>query len=129
GAAKYNVEFSDNHYTTPDNVEPAAKRAREVGHPQIYLENPNDWDVRLAADPGCWDAWAPVLSRLWDVIEREPTLPGTFIWEWQDRAVADKNPTKLCHFDDKTGIHYLKIKGQVDAFRNPRPWLYHVKMI
>ena len=129
GGAKYNVELSDSHYTTPDKIEQSAQRAKQVGRPHIYLENPNDWDVRLAADPSCWDAWAPVLQRCWDVEAREETLPGTFLWEWQDRAIADKNDTRLYFFDPRSGINYFKIKGQVDAFRNPRPWLYHVKMI
>src|SRR4029079_16890164 len=56
GAAKCATELSDSHYTTPDKVKASAARAKEVGHPHIYLENPNNWDVRLGADPGAWDA-------------------------------------------------------------------------
>ncbi len=129
GAAKYKTELSDSHYTVAEQIEESAIRAKKVGHPHIYLENPNNWEVRLAADPSCWDAWALVLQKAWNVYMQYDTLPGTFAWEWQDRAVADKSPTKLYYYDKKTGINLLKIKGFVDAFRNPRPWYYHVKMI
>jgi beta-galactosidase len=129
GGAKYTTELSDSHYTTPPRIEESAKRAKQVGRPHIYLENPNDWEVRLGADAGCWDAWAPVLQRCWDVVAKEETLPGSFLWEWQDRAVADSSPVKQYYHFPETNIHLLKIKGIVDGFRNPRPWYYHVKMI
>ncbi|HEX8524488.1 MAG TPA: glycoside hydrolase family 2 TIM barrel-domain containing protein [Tepidisphaeraceae bacterium] len=129
GAAKYKTELSDSHYTRPDPIEKSAIRAKSVGHPHIYLENPNDWEVRLAADPGAWVRWEPVLERCWDVVAKYDTLPGTFLWEWQDRAVADQAKKKLYYFFPETGINLLKIKGIVDGFRNPRPWYYDVKMI
>ena len=56
-------------------------------------------------------------------------IPGAFLFEWQDRAVADHCPTKPYCYSPETGIQLVKIKGLVDAFRNPRPWLYDVKMI
>ena len=129
GGAKYNTELSDSHYTRPERIEEAGIRARKVGRPHIYLENPNNWEVRLGADPGAWERWGPVLQRCWDVVTKHDTIPGTFLWEWQDRAVADKSPTKLYYFFPETGINLLKIKGIVDGFRNPRPWYYDVKMI
>jgi beta-galactosidase/beta-glucuronidase len=129
GGAKYKTELSDSHYTRPENIEKAGIRAREVGRPHIYLENPNNWEVRLGADPGAWERWAPVLQRCWDVVTKHDTIPGTFLWEWQDRAVADKSPEKLYYFFPETGVNLLKIKGIVDGFRNPRPWYYDVKMI
>ena len=73
--------------------------------------------------------WAPVLQRCWDVVTKYDTIPGTFLWEWADRAVADQSPTKLYYFFPETGINLLKIKGIVDGFRNPPPWYYDVKMI
>ncbi|MDQ3439035.1 MAG: DUF4981 domain-containing protein, partial [Planctomycetota bacterium] len=129
GGAKYKTELSDSHYTRPENIEKSGIRAREVGRPHIYLENPNNWEVRLGADPGAWERWAPVLQRCWDVVTKHDTIPGSFLWEWQDRAVADKSPEKLYYFFPETGINLLKIKGIVDGFRNPRPWYYDVKMI
>jgi beta-galactosidase/beta-glucuronidase len=128
-ASKYKTELSDSHYTIPEKIQQSAADARADGHPHIYLENPNDWDVRLGADPGCWDAWGIILQRCWDVVAREDSLPGTFLWEWQDRAVADASPVKMYSYFPETGIHLLKIKGIVDGFRNPRPWYYDVKMI
>lgn len=126
---KYQTELSDSHYTVPKRITESATQARKTGQPHIYLENPNTWEIRLAADPGAWERWGAVLQRVWDVCVREDVIPGTFLWEWQDRAVADHCPTKpYCYFPE-TGIQLVKIKGLVDAFRNPRPWLYDVKMI
>lgn len=126
---KYNTRLSDSHYSAPASMEKQAKEAIKTGQPHIHLENPNTWDIRLAADPGAWEAWGPVLQRVWDVCLKYPTIPGTFLWEWQDRAVADANPTKYYFYYPETGINLKKIKGLVDAFRNPRPWYYEVKMI
>jgi beta-galactosidase len=125
---KYNVELSDSHYTAPAAIAKAGQRAREEGRPHIYLENPNTGDARLAADAGYYEHWGPVIQRVWDTCLKYETIPGTFIFEWQDRAVADKCPTKLYTFFPETGIQLLKMKGLVDAFRNPRPSLYEVKM-
>jgi beta-galactosidase/beta-glucuronidase len=130
---KYHTELSDSHYTMPSAMAKAAERARRDKHPHIYLECPNVWDIRFSANDGadaaCWDIWEAVLRRCWDVVWAKDTIPGAFFWEWQDRAVADRCPVKLCHFDPATGISYFKIKGVVDGFRHPRPQYYHVKMI
>ncbi len=129
GAKQYKTEMSDSHYWKPEQMVEGAKRDVEVKHPHIYLENPNNWDVRLGADAGCWEAWTPILQKTWDVAYREACIPGNFLWEWQDRAIADKCPTKLYYYDERTGINFLKIKGIVDAFRNPRPWYYTIKNV
>ncbi len=129
GGDKYNTKLSDSHYTSPSGMGNQAKESVKTGLPHIYLENPNTWDVRLGADPGAWEAWGPVLQRVWDVCLKYPTIPGTFLWEWQDRAVADASPTKYYFYYPETGINLKKIKGLVDAFRNPRPWYYEVKMV
>ena len=126
---KYQTELSDSHYTKPSTIREAAKTAAANGHPHIYLENPNTWDVRLGADAGTWDAWGLVMQRSWDAIMESDAVPGTFIFEWQDRAVADKSPIKQYYFFEKTGIHLMKIKGLVDGFRNPRSRLYDLKNI
>jgi hypothetical protein len=129
GAAKYKTEMSDSHYWTPKQMIEGAKRDREVKKPHIYLETPNNWDVSNAADPSCWEAWTPVLQKTWDIAMEYEVIPGIFLWEWQDRAVADKNETKLYKYDERSGINYFKIKGIVDAFRNPRPWFYTLKNV
>jgi beta-galactosidase len=128
-ATNYNTELSDSHYWTPDHMSAAVARSRETGQPHIYLESPNTWEIRRAADAGAWERWGAVLQRVWKVCVENDTIPGTFLWEWQDRAVADHSPVKLYSYFPDTGIQLVKIKGLVDGYRNPRPWLYDVKMI
>lgn len=128
-ADKYGVELDDAHYTPPENVQKAADdKKRRALWPKVYTENPNVWDVRFGADYGCLDEWGEVIKRTWDVIWKADGIPGTYLWEWQDRAVADKCPTKLYQFDPATGINYVKVKGLVDSHRNVRPDYYHLKM-
>ncbi|MGH7950484.1 MAG: glycoside hydrolase family 2 TIM barrel-domain containing protein [Limisphaerales bacterium] len=126
---KYNVELSDSHYPRVAKIVQDVARSRETGRPHIYLESPNTWEIRRAADPGAWVRWGTVLQRVWDVCMKYDTIPGTFLWEWQDRAIADHSPVKLYSYFPDTGIQLVKIKGLVDGYRNPRPWLYDVKMI
>jgi beta-galactosidase len=122
------VELDDAHYTDPKDIAKANGEARRKQYPKSYLENPNNWDGRNGADYGCWDRWAAVIDRTWQEVWKADHVPGSFLWEWQDRAVADKCPTKLYDYFPSTGINLAKVKGIVDAFRNPRPWYYHVKM-
>jgi len=126
--SKYNVELADSHYTTPANIAKAGENARTTGRPHIYLENPNTGDARLAADAGYYERWGAVIQRVWDTCLKYDTIPGTFIFEWQDRAIADKCATKPFVYFPETGIQLLKMKGIVDAFRNPRTSLYELKM-
>jgi beta-galactosidase len=130
---RYHTEMSDSHYTTPSAIAKAGDKALQDKHPHIYLENPNVWDIRLSAgggtDAACWDIWEEVLRRTWEPVWAKDSIPGMFLFEWQDRAVADKCPIKLYQFDPATGINYQKIKGVVDGFRHPRPQYYHLKMI
>jgi beta-galactosidase/beta-glucuronidase len=123
-----NVEFDDAHYVTPQQIHKAEHDARRAKWPMIYTENPNVWDVRNGPDYGSLDLWRPVIERTWNEVWQDEHIAGTFLWEWQDRAVADKCPTKYyCYFPD-TGIDLIKVKGVVDGFRNPRPEYYHIKM-
>jgi len=129
-ADEFGTEFDDSHYTTPGIIARSAEDvARRAKWPKIYTENPNVWDVRLGADYGCLDLWAAVLQRTWDEVWKSDGIPGSFLWEWQDRAVCDKHPTKLYEFDPATGVQYFKTKGVVDGWRHPRPEYYHVKMV
>jgi len=126
---KYHVEFDDSHYSPPSSFAKDNEHSVQTGQPHIHLENPNTWDVRLAADAGMWERWGTVMQREWDACYKYDTVPGLFPFEWQDRAVADHYPTKLYSYFPETGINLLKIKGLVDGFRNPRPSLYEVKMV
>jgi len=95
-ADKYGVELDDAHYTPPEDIAKAANdKKRRAVWPKIYTENPNVWDVRFGADYGCLEAWGEVIKRTWDVVWKSDGIPGSYLWEWQDRAVADLCPTKL----------------------------------
>jgi beta-galactosidase len=122
------VEFDDEHYVTPERIHKAELDARRAKWPMIYSENPNVWDVRNGPDYGSLDMWEAVIDRTWAELWQDDHVTGTFLWEWQDRAVADKCPTKYYYFYPNTGINLVKVKGVVDGFRNLRPEYYHIKM-
>jgi beta-galactosidase len=128
-AEKLNVELDDCHYPTmkmmTNQIGDIKRRAR---FPMMYAEHPNIYDVRRGADYGSLDRWTAVITRTWDLIWDCDSIPGSFLWEWQDRAVADKCKTKLYDYDPATGVSYVKNKGLVDGWRNPRPDYYAVKM-
>lgn len=94
----------------------------------IYTENPNVWEERNGPDYGSLDLWCAVIERTWCEVWNDEHVTGTFLWEWQDRAVADKCATKYYYYFPGTGINLVKVKGVVDGFRNPRPEYYHIKM-
>jgi beta-galactosidase/beta-glucuronidase len=123
------VELDDLHYTNPDKIQKLnddIERRKTI--PMIFLENPNVWEARNGADWGCLERWAPVMDRTWKVVWEADHVPGSFLWEWRDRAVADPYPKKLYDFDPATGIHLVKVKGICDGYCTPRPTYYHVKM-
>lgn len=122
------VEIDDAHYTNPPAIAEAEKQSRRAQYPKTYLENPNDWELRNGADEGSWELWAMVIDRVWREVWKDEHIPGSFNWEWVDRAVADKCPTKLYDYFPATGINIVKVKGLVDAFRNPRAGVYDIKM-
>jgi beta-galactosidase len=126
---EYGVELDDLHYTTPDKIARLESEPRRSKYPLIYLENPNDWDARNGADFGCMDAYGAILDRVWQVTWNAPHIPGQFLWEWQDRAVAENGPVKLYDYFPSTNTNLAKVKGICDGWRNPRPWYYHVKMV
>ncbi len=136
-ADEYGTEMDDAHYTNPDRIEQAAlDKERRAKWPMMYTECPNVWDIRFGPaasngqpDAGCLDIWRGVLSRTWEPIWKYDVIPGACLWEWQDRAVCDKSPTKLYDYDPATGVNFFKTKGLVDGWRHPRPDLYHVKMV
>ena len=127
-AEEAGVEIDDAHYTNPAEVALVNRQPRHEKYPKTYLENPNNWELRSAADQGSWELWAGVIDRVWREVWDDDHIPGSFEWEWADRAVADQCPTKLYDYFPDTGVNLAKVKGLVDAFRNPRPGVYHVKM-
>ena len=109
-------------HTTPRRrqIQKESVEARRSKYPKTYLENPNDWDERNGADYGCLDIWSQVMTRTWDVVWNADHVPGSFLWEWQDRAVCDECSVKLYDYYPATGINIVKVKGICDGFRNPR---------
>ncbi len=123
-----NVEFDDQHYVTPQQIKKDEHNPRRTKVPMIYTENPNVWDVRNGPDYGSLDLWGAVINRTWQELWHDDHVCGTFLWEWQDRAVVDQCPTKYYDFYPRSGINVVKVKGLVDGFRNIRPDYYQVKM-
>jgi beta-galactosidase/beta-glucuronidase len=128
-ADKFNVEMDDRHYPTMQMLHDDIRDKRRAKWPLVYSENPNVYDVRRGADYGSLDLWTAVMTRMWSQIWECDGIAGSFLWEWQDRAVADKCKTKLYDFDPATGVSYVKNKGIVDGWRNIRPDYYAVKMV
>ena len=136
-AANYNVELSDRHYPTPATMASDGAAATSTGHPYIYTEQPNTWDVRLAADAGMWEHWGLAQQRVWSVVLQYNTIIGTFPFEWTDRALIDPNSNasytsngvQLLYYYPSTGVHLLKLKGMVDCLRDPRPNVYEAQML
>jgi autotransporter-associated beta strand protein len=136
-ASQYGTELSDAHYPSIAQMQSDAANAASTGHPFIFLENPNTWDERLGADAGMWEDWGLCMQRVWDVCIASNTIPGTFPFEWSDRAVQDPNSAasytnddaQLLYYFPATGIRLLKMKGMVDSFRNLRPNVYELQMI
>ncbi len=139
-AANYNVELSDRHYPSPATMSSDGAAATSTGYPYIYTEQPNTWDVRLAADASMWERWGIAQQRVWNVVLQYDTIVGTFPFEWADRALDDPNSdasytnyqstgVQLLYSYPASGVHLLKLKGMVDCFRNPRPNVYEAQMI
>jgi autotransporter-associated beta strand protein len=139
-ASQYGVELSDSHYPSIAGMESDAVNGETTGHPFIFLENPNTWDERLGADAGMWEDWGLCMQRVWNVCQQYASIPGTFPFEWSDRAVQDPNSNasytqykstgvQLLYYFPASGIHLLKMKGMVDAFRDARPNAYELQMI
>ncbi|HEX3628434.1 MAG TPA: glycoside hydrolase family 2 TIM barrel-domain containing protein [Verrucomicrobiae bacterium] len=136
-ASKYNTELSDAHYPSLATMQSDAANGASTGHPFIFMENPNTWDERLGADASMWEDWGVCMQRCWNICIASNTIPGTFPFEWSDRAVRDPNSAasytndhaQLLTYYPATGIRLLKLKGMVDAFRNLRPSVYELQMI
>ena len=123
------VEFDDRHYRTPERIATANAAARARIYPHVFLENPNVWEYRNGADFGCIDLWGHIIERSWQEIWKDDHIPGSFLWEWHDRAVLDpNNAVHLYEHDETTGLSFVKTKGIVDAFRHPRASYFHLKM-
>lgn len=121
--------WADDHYPDPGNVDRDAKNPKWgvnlSEHPHTFFEK----EVQTY-DPGASDAWSEALVKTWDKLWKAPTVLGSFIWEWQNQGVADKNADTTTDF--WYGPDHLRQennKGVVDAYRHPKPEWWIVKSV
>ena len=120
--------WEDDHYPWPGLVDRIAANpkwgANFSEHPHIfYQKETQDYD------PGASDLWSETLIKTWDKLWKDPTILGSFIWEWQNQGIADKNPDRT--HDLWYGPDHLRQennKGIVSAYRVPKPEWWIVKM-
>lgn len=121
----------DRHYPTPQDVDNyLAKDARII--PAWFSEQPHMFSQKESEDydPGISDLWSEVLIGTWDKIWPAPTIAGSFVWEWQNQGIADKNKDHTTDFYYGTDhLRQENNKGVVDEFRNPKPEYWAVKMV
>ena len=121
--------WEDDHYPGPGYVDRIAANTRWGAnfseHPHIfYQKETQDYD------PGASDLWSEALSKTWDKLWKDPTILGSFIWEWQNQGIADKYPDKkrdLWYGPDH--LRQENNKGIVTAYRVPKPEWWIVKMV
>ena len=76
------------------------------------------------------DLWSEALIKTWNKLWQDPTILGSFIWEWQSQGIADKNPDTTTDF--YYGPNHLRDennKGIVDGYRHPKPEWWIVKSV
>ena len=92
-------------------------------HPHTFYEKEvQDYD------PGASDLWSETLIKTWDKLWKAPNILGSFIWEWQNQGIADKNADTTTDF--WYGPDHLRQennKGIVTAYRVPKPEWWIVK--
>ena len=121
--------WEDDHYPGPGDVDRVAANpkwgANFSEHPHIfYQKETQDYD------PGASDLWSETLIKTWGKLWNDPTILGSFIWEWQNQGIADKNSDTTTDF--WYGPDHLRQennKGIVSAYRVPKPEWYIVKMV
>ncbi len=121
--------WADLHYPDPGAVDRAAKNtkfgANISEHPHTFYEQ----EVQ-AYDPGVSDVWSEALVKTWDKLWNDPTILGSFIWEWQNQGVADKNADTTTDFYEGPGrMRQENNKGIVDAYRHPKTEWWIVKSV
>ncbi|BDI29242.1 hypothetical protein CCAX7_12930 [Capsulimonas corticalis] len=122
--------FDDMHYPTPADVDRyLGGDAKKI--PAVFSEHPHIFYQQAMQDydPGTSDLWSEVMIKTWEKLWASPTILGSFIWEWQNQGIADKNKDKTRDF--YLGPNHMRQendKGVMDAFRNPKPEWWIVKM-
>ncbi|MBV9851355.1 MAG: discoidin domain-containing protein [Armatimonadetes bacterium] len=119
--------WKDDHYPGPDSIDRYARDTRWganiTEHPHTFYEKEvQDYD------PGASDLWSETLIKTWDKLWKAPNILGSFIWEWQNQGVADRNADTTTDF--WYGPDHLRQennKGIVSAYRVPKPEWWIVK--
>lgn len=122
-------EWADRHYPDPKSIDGAAKDTRWGSniseHPHTFYEK----EVQ-EYDPGMSDLWSEPMMKTWDKLWKAPNILGSFIWEWQNQGVADKNDDSTTDFyDGPDHMRQENNKGVVDAYRHLKPEWWIVKSV
>ena len=113
--------WQDDHYPGPDSID---RYARDTRWGENITEHPHTFYEKevLDYDPGASDLWSETLIKTWDKLWKAPNILGSFIWEWQNQGIADKNADATTDF--WYGPDHLRQennKGVVTAYRVPKP--------
>ena len=122
-------DFRDMHYPSPRDVDWYVEHDSSKA-PAVFSEHPHIFYQKEVQDydPGASDLWSQTLTKTWAKLYKAPTIMGSFIWEWQNQGVADKNADKTSEFYyGRDHLRQENNKGIVDAFRNPKPEWWIVK--
>lgn len=123
--------FRDTHYPGPSSIDNYI--AKDTGKYTLDItEHPHTFYTKGAQDydPGVSDVWTEGLIDTWDKLWRTPTILGSFIWEWQNQGIADRNPDRETDF--WFGPDHLRQennKGIVDAYCQPKAEWWIVKSV
>ena len=121
--------WEDNHYPGPDSIDRFARNtkwgANLTEHPHTFYEKEvQDYD------PGASDLWSETLIKTWDKLWKAPNILGSFIWEWQNQGIADKNEdTTTDFYYGPDHMRQENNKGIVSAYRVPKPEWWIVKSV
>jgi len=120
--------WQDDHYPDPGTVDDLIKHNR----PANFSENPHIfWQPETENyDPGTHDLWSEALGGVWNKVWTAPTIFGSFIWEWQNQGIADKNaPAPHAGPWGPDNLRQENDKGIVTAYRVPKPEWWIVKQV
>jgi len=120
--------WEDDHYPSPRQVDGIIRR----GTPANFTENPHIfWQPETQDyDPGAHDLWSEALIGVWNKVWTAPTILGSFIWEWQNQGIADKNaPPPHQGPWGPDNLRQENHKGIVTAYRVPKPEWWTVKQV
>ena len=120
--------WEDDHYPSPGQVDGIIRRGRAAN----FSENPHTfWQPETRNyDPGAHDLWAEAMLGVWQRVWAAPTILGSFIWEWQNQGIADKNaPAPHAGPWGPDNLRQENNKGIVTAYRVPKPEWWIVKQV